>query len=488
MEPDGMTAQSLPRSLPHPRTPRPGRIRSIGLLVASAAIVVAGQAVTTLRGPEAPAVPAVAAPGAPVGVAPVGPPPAVEGPVSAPGAPFAAAPGSLAQIDRSIRSWTANLAANEADFISARNLAVLYEGRARLSGDISDYARASEAATRSLSIEPRQLDVQALHARLLLATHDFAGALAEAQRVDSLAPNQPAVLAILGDARLELGDVDGAETLYARIETLAPGPAVTARQARIAFLRGDSANAVSLAEAAHGAARADGETGPALSWYAYLAGTMSLSAGEPEEAVRWFDRAVDEWPASYLALAGRARAAAALGDTAAAIADYRASVEVAPQPDALTALGDLLALRGDAAAAEEQYATVEAIARLQAGDGGLVYNRQLALFLVDHHGDAAEALTLAERELEARKDVYGYDAYAWALLANGRAAEADAAISTALATGTRDARVLFHAGEIAHALGHDARARTLLEASLAIRGALDPLSASRAAAALAVLP
>ena len=46
------------------------------------------------------------------------------------------------------------------------NLALLYEGRARLSGDIGDYTRASEAATRSLSIEPRQLDVQALHARL----------------------------------------------------------------------------------------------------------------------------------------------------------------------------------------------------------------------------------------------------------------------------------------------------------------------------------
>jgi tetratricopeptide (TPR) repeat protein len=481
MEPAGMTALSLPR----PRLPR--RLRPIGLLVASVAIVAGGQLATSFPGPQAVTQPA-AAPGAPVGVAPDGPPPAVQGPVSAPGAPFADAPGSIEQIDRSIGRWTANLAANDRDFISARNLALLYEGRARLSGDIGDYTRASEAATRSLSIEPRQLDVQALHARLLLATHDFAGALSEAQLVDSASPNQPAVLAILGDARLELGDVDAAEALYARIEALTPGPAVTARTARIAFLRGDTAGAIALADAAHAAARKSGERGPALSWYAYLAGTMSLSAGQPKDAATWFDRAVSEWPSSYLALAGRARAAAALGDTTAAIDGYRAAIAVAPQPDALTALGDLLAISGDQAGADQQYATIEAIARLQGGDTGLVYNRQLALFLVDHDRDAAEALRLAELELKTRKDVYGYDAYAWALLANGRAADADAAMTTALGMGTHDARLLFHGGEIAHALGDDARARSLLEESLAIRGALDPLSASRAATTLAALP
>ncbi len=127
-----------------------------------------------------------------------------------------------------------------------------------------------------------------------------------------------------------------------------------------------------------------------------------------------------------------------------------------------------------------------AIARLQ-GDGGLVYNRQLVLFDVNHGRDLAEALTLAERELADRKDAYGYDAYAWALLANGRAAEADAAIGQALATGARDAMLLYHAGEIAHAVGDDARARNLLDQALAIRGALDPLAASRAATTLASL-
>lgn len=471
------------------RLPRPRHIRPIGILAASITLVAAGQLATLLRGPQAapdilrPAQPPAAAPG----VAAPAAPPAIDGPVTAPGAPFPDAPGSLAQIDRSIGRWSANLAANELDFISARNLALLYEGRARLSGDVTDYTRATEAADRSLAIEPRQLDVQTLHARLLLATHDFAGALAEAQRVDAASPNQPAVLAILGDARLELGDVAGAADLYVRIEALAPGPAVTARQARVAFLRGDPAMAVSLAESAHDAAKDAGETGPARSWYAYLAGTLSLSAGAPEAASSWFDRAVRNWPGSFLALAGRARAAAALGDIDGAIEGYEAAIAVAPQPEALTALGDLLAMRGDTAGAEQQYATVEAIARLQGARGGLVYNRQLVLFEVDHARNVAEALELAQAELVERKDAYGYDALAWALLANGRAAEADQAIQTALATGTRDALFLYHSGEIAKALGDDARARSLLEEALEIRGALDPMAAARAAESLASL-
>ena len=474
-----MTALSLPRL----RLSRPGRIRPIGILAASLALVAAGQLASITRGPEA-AAPQAIGPGA----APANPsaPQAVSGPVSPPNAPFADGPSSLAQIDGSIARWSANVAANDLDFISARNVALLYEGRARISGDVTDYARAEEAASRSLGIEPRQLDVQALHARILLATHEFSRALTEASAVDRSAPNQPAVLAIIGDASLELGDVEGAAAIYERVNGLAPGPAVTARLARVAFLRGDPAGALSLAESAHKAAAKDGQEGPALSWYAYLAGTLSMSAGKPDDAARWFDRAIADWPESYLALAGRARAAAALGDTDAAIAGYEAAIAVAPQPDALTALGDLLALRGDHVAADPHYATVEAIARLQ-GDSGLVYNRQLVLFDVNHDRDVTGALGLATAELAERKDAYGYDAYAWALLANGRAADADTAMSMALAGGTRDAMFLYHAGEIALALGDRSRAEDLLEQALAIRGALDPLSATRAAASLASL-
>jgi tetratricopeptide (TPR) repeat protein len=458
-----MTAISLPR---------PRRIRPLAFLVASLALVAASQVATILEPAAAPTT--------------AGVPAGVTGPLSPPEAPVGNAPGSLAQIDHSITAWTANLSRNDKDFLAAANLGALYEARARLSGDVGDYARAEEATDRSLAIEPRQLDVQALHARLQLATHAFSKALVEAQAVDRASPDQPAVLAIIADARLELGEVDAAAAIYGRIAELAPGAPIEARLARVAFLRGDPASAVGLAGAAHAAAAGEGQVGPALSWYAYLAGTLSLSAGAPESAATWFDRALLAWPESYLALAGRARAAAALGDADAAIDSYRAAIAVAPQPEALAALGDLLAMQGDVRGAEQEYDTVLAIARLQGG-AELVFNRQLVLFHVNHARDVAGALVLAERELAERPDAYGHDAHAWALLANGRAAEADAAMARALALGTRDAGLLFHAGEIAAALGDAERARGLLEEALAIRGALDPLSAARAAATLTAL-
>ena len=456
------------RALRFPRLKSP---RPLALLGAALAIVVASQVVTFLQGSPAQRIASPADR------------PTINAPVSPPEAPVPNAPDDLARIDHNISAWTRNLAANDKDFLSASNLGLLYEARARLSGDVADYGRANAAAERSLRIVPTQLDVLALHARLAFATHDFTRALSEASSLDRTAPDQPAILAIMGDAHLELGDVDAAATIYGRVATLAPGPAITARLARLSFLRGDPADAVMQAEAARAAALTEGIAGPSLSWYAYLAGTMQLAAGDPGAAATSFDKALDAWPQSFLALAGRARADAAVGDVDKAIDGYRAAIAVAPQPDALAALGDLLAMRGDDHAAQQQYDTVLAIAQLQ-GSSGLVFNRQLVLFDVNHGRDVATALHLADKELVERKDVYGYDADAWALLANGRATDADAAMAKALALGTRDAMLLYHAGEIALAVGDSARARDLLTQSLAITGALDPLSASKARASL----
>jgi len=74
----------------------------------------------------------------------------------------------------------------------------------------------------------------------------------------------------------------------------------------------------------------------------------SFSLTTPDAAATWFQKALAVWPDSYLALAGEARAQAALGHTDAAIAGYMQAIAIAPQPDALTALGDLYTLRGDA--------------------------------------------------------------------------------------------------------------------------------------------
>jgi len=119
---------------------------------------------------------------------------------------------------------------------------------------------------------------------------------------------------------------------------------------------------------------------------------------------------------------------------------------------------------------------VEFIGKL-AAINQVVYNRQLALFSANHTRNLSEALTLASAELAGRKDVYGYDAAAWALYKNGRYAEAAEAMDEAMKLGTRDASLYYHAGLIAAGLGNQQRAHTLLTEALAINPEFDPLQA-----------
>ncbi len=131
-------------------------------------------------------------------------------------------------------------------------------------------------------------------------------------------------------------------------------------------------------------------------------------------------------------------------------------------------------------------ATVEAIAQL-AGEAGSVYDRGLSLYLSDHGLEPDRAVRLARDELAIRPDVYGYDTLAWALLNAGDAAGADAPMQSALAAGTKDARLWYHAGLIALANGRADEAASDLQRALALGPALDPMSRTRAANALATI-
>jgi tetratricopeptide (TPR) repeat protein len=468
-----MTALAEPQAPRQPRL-RLRRVRPAAVLVAALAVAVGSYAGSTLLGqPTSHPVTAIA-------------PAADTLPIEPADGPATATVASLAVLDHDIGLWTANVAKNDRDFVSATTLGTLYDARGRLTGDVGDYLRAEDALDRSLAIAPAEMAARVLHARLRQTMHDFSAALTETEAILKTDPSQMQALATLGDAKLELGDISGAEAAFATLEARVPGPAVTARLSRVAFLRGATAAARTLAKRAFDEATAAGQTGSGLGWYAYVAGTVAIAAGTPANALAWFDRALVAWTDSYLALAGKARAQAALGTTDAAIASYEAAIAVAPQPDSLTFLGDLYALAGNAKLAANQYATVEAIAHL-AAINQQVYNRQIVLFSVNHDRDLAAALALATQELTVRKDIYGYDAYAWALLANGRAVDADAAMQHALSLGTRDALLWYHAGVIASAVGNTARAKTFLQEAVSLPGALDPLSASGASAALAGL-
>jgi tetratricopeptide (TPR) repeat protein len=146
------------------------------------------------------------------------------------------------------------------------------------------------------------------------------------------------------------------------------------------------------------------------------------------------------------------RAQAAKGEYKAAIASYEKAQASTPLPDYAAALYDLYTIQKDAKNAQKQLDTIDVIDRINKSNGE-VTNRNVALIFADHDWHVERALELATAELDVRKDIYSYDALAWALYKNKKFAEADQAMAKALKMGTPEPAFFYHAERIAIANG-----------------------------------
>lgn len=381
------------------------------------------------------------------------------------------------ELERLIRAYETRVADNPTA-LQYTFLGRLYLQRGTLTGDLASYARAEEVLREALELYPTDSESRTLLATARYTMHDFVGAIAIAEDAAGLGAR-----AVVGDASLELGRYDTAATIYDELARALPGvAAVDARRSRLAFLRGDIDSARTFAERAARAARREGAFGAALGRYHVALSTLAFERGDYDAAATEARAALAVADGWYAGLTALARARAAQERTDEAIELYRQSLEAVPEPATAAALGDLLELSGDAAGAAEQRGTIDVIARL-----GGIFDRQLALYEADHGIDDPALVELAAADLAARPDVYGHDALAWALLAAGQPARARIESDRALALGTRDARLLYHAGMISAALGEDDRARDELRAALDLSPRFDPLQARRAEATLRAL-
>jgi tetratricopeptide (TPR) repeat protein len=95
-------------------------------------------------------------------------------------------------------------------------------------------------------------------------------------------------------------------------------------------------------------------------------------------------------------------------------------------------------------------------------------NRQWAMLRLDRGREVGAVLARAREEIRNRRDIYAWDLLGWALYRSGDTHEALDASAKALAMGTRDASLFFHAGMIAAAAGDTALARARLREALEI--------------------
>ena len=395
----------------------------------------------------------------------------------------------LQRIHDDVTFWAERLQRRPRDIVSAVKLAETSIEHARATGDVTAYLRAEAAAAAALKAQPDYKPALATRATILVALHRFPEARAIAKTLLRDDPQDLVALGVLGDASLEVGDLATARQAYETLSLIGDSAASRIRRMRLAYVEGDTTNAIESARSAVAGAIDDGIEGSGLAFYHAALGDLLAATGHADEARSAYQDALNARPGWPAALAGIGRLDAGRGDLDGAIRSYDQAIATIPLPESLARRGDLLMLRagqGDAAKATDDYATVEAIAKL-AGDAANVYDRTLALYLADHHLDTSRALGLAESELKVRKDVFGYDAYAWALLAAGRPADAQQAMDQARAFGTVDARLLYHAGMIALANDRRDDARTLLRQALDLEPGFDPFGASRARQALASL-
>src|SRR5262249_12149932 len=109
----------------------------------------------------------------------------------------------------------------------------------------------------------------------------------------------------------------------------------------------------------------------------------------------------------------------------------------------------------------------------------------LGLFLASRGRDLPEALRLLEAEHRARPGVAAEDARAWAPFRAGRLSEARTAIDRAMALGTPDPRLLYHAGAIRLAQGEVEEGRALVRRALNLNPRFDPVASGEARVLLA---
>jgi tetratricopeptide (TPR) repeat protein len=364
---------------------------------------------------------------------------------------------------RATAQFERRVAEKPQDYLSASILGQLYGRHARETGDFDAYTRAETAFRQALAANKDHLPALLGLASTLGAEHRFTEAIALARRAQAANPGSPDALIVLGDASAEIGKYDEADAAFKELQIRLPNaPFVLARVAHLAELKGKHTYALALLRQAAAAEFDEEGKGEASAWYETRIASLLFRTGQLGEAAVSFTRALQLFDGYYIALDGLADVRAAQGRGDEAIGLLETVVARVPQPGSFIALGDLYAARGRTTDAERVYARAESIAG-RPGSYQSAYRRELAMFYANHDRNVPQALVLAQRDLDARPDLYGFDAFAWALYKNGRFDEAAEAMSRAMALGTEDAGFYTHAGLIAHRRGQNAEALNYLE-------------------------
>ncbi len=334
-------------------------------------------------------------------------------------------------------------------------LAGAFLQKMRETGDGAYLERAAQLVTGILRADPGKYEARRRELEIEMHRHHFTKVIALSAELGKEKPEDTVVWGLRGDAYMELGEYDRAADEYQKMVDLRPSLASYNRVAFYRFVTGDAEGAIHIMRQAIGIGSPEPEN---QAWCLTELGDMLLKAGRTDEAEQAYDEALALFPGSHHALAGQGRVRAARGKFREAIPLFIRAQAKVPLPEYSGMLAKLYRKIGDDALARKQVALLDVTDKMDRF-AGQAANRKLALALADLEHRVDRALELARAELEVRRDVYTYDALAWALYRNGKISEAEAAMQKALSQNTPEPSFHYHAACIYETLGRTDEAR-----------------------------
>ncbi len=390
--------------------------------------------------------------------------------------------------DKTIAFYEHAIGRNPGDQITPRLLAGEYLQRYREKGDVGDVLRARRMAAISLKAQPQGNGAgDVAMASALLTLHRFREARMYIGNAQSLDKGDPGPASYEASLDFELGDyaagkklLDGVparfrsepgyQTVHSRYDELTGHLFDARRELNRALREVDAVYDIPAERRA---------------WYHFRAGELAFLAGDVDGAIAQEHTALKEFPNDAPAYNSLARFYASTHNWKAALDAAQKGAALVPLPETLGYEADAQAALGDTATAAQTRDEIFAIERI--GNAYRISDRLLAVYYDDHGLRLHDAYAIARRELELRDDIYTKDTLAWAAAMDGRWDEAKRASTKAMAYGTEDSRLWYHAGMIAAHFGDTATEKQDLEKALALNGSFHPVYADRARATLASL-
>ena len=304
----------------------------------------------------------------------------------------------------------------------------------------------------------------------LLTQHRFKESLTQISEYLNDHSGDAAALAIQFDAQMQLGQYKAAKKTIDQLMARGRTPNALVRLASFHETFGALEEALAAMADAKTLQSRLGDTDDNNAWFLWRSAQLAFDAGkitaarEDAEAALAFHA---DYPQVLALLAkiewsnDRPRQAEAL---------FRKSLTQAQEPPVLIAFGDFLSYIGRDLEAKTYFEKAESMMLEEELDpiSGPPHARERAVYFSDHNQRLQHAVELATQDLEVRGDIHTHDVLAWSLHQAGQHQAALQHARQAMATQTKNATILFHAGTIEIVNGNHEKGRDLFKEALRV--------------------